>query len=322
MPQDIDPRLLRAFVMVAAESNFTRAAARLHTAQQALSRDVRRLETALGTRLFDRTTRKVALTAEGERLLPYAERVLAAQRELVDAASGTAEGLRRPLLVDVAADASTGNRVLSAARRTAPAEAEFFARYYSGLTRAAADIAAGSLDVSFGRVAGLPAPIRARLDHLPVRYEPLAVLLPEGHRLADRETVPLGELAGEMLYAGAGNSETGEWTDLAVQLFADRGIRIAPPIPPIQGEAEFTRVMRKLGWPVLASVQFMAVPGSVLRPITDPVPLSPVSMVWRPGLDHPGLAALRAAAGDLAAAHGWLERPPGSWLPREEAERG
>ncbi|CAM5666761.1 HTH-type transcriptional regulator PgrR [Streptomyces glaucescens] len=68
----IEPRLLRAFVTVAEELHFTRAAARLYVAQQALSRDVRRLERELGAELFVRTTRQVTLTGDGRRLLPYA----------------------------------------------------------------------------------------------------------------------------------------------------------------------------------------------------------------------------------------------------------
>ncbi len=98
MPREPDPRLLRAFTAVAAELHFTRAAARLFVAQQALSRDIRRLEGELGTELFVRTTRQVSLTPDGERLLPYAQAVLTAYDEL-DAAFA-ADG-PRPLLVDL-----------------------------------------------------------------------------------------------------------------------------------------------------------------------------------------------------------------------------
>ncbi|MBS7541813.1 LysR family transcriptional regulator [Ancylobacter oerskovii] len=60
---------LNAFLAVAEESSFTRAAARLGTSQSSLSHTVRRLETQLGVRLLMRTTRSVAPTAAGERLL-------------------------------------------------------------------------------------------------------------------------------------------------------------------------------------------------------------------------------------------------------------
>jgi DNA-binding transcriptional LysR family regulator len=60
---------LNAFVTVAEEQSFTRAAARLGTSQSALSYTVRRLETRLGVRLLTRTTRRVAPTEAGERLL-------------------------------------------------------------------------------------------------------------------------------------------------------------------------------------------------------------------------------------------------------------
>ncbi len=60
---------LNAFATVAEEESFTRAAARLGTSQSALSHTVRRLETRLGVRLLTRTTRRVAPTQAGERLL-------------------------------------------------------------------------------------------------------------------------------------------------------------------------------------------------------------------------------------------------------------
>ncbi|CAM5597476.1 hypothetical protein SCALM49S_04643 [Streptomyces californicus] len=57
---------------------------------------------------------------------------------------------------------------------------------------------------------------------------------------------------------------------------------------------------------MLAVVDFPAMPGTVLRPLVDPVPLSPLSLVWRKGLRHPGVDALREAADALA-------RPRGGW---------
>ncbi|MFI1187764.1 LysR family transcriptional regulator [Streptomyces californicus] len=313
-PFDTDPRLLRAFLAVAEELHFTRAAARLFVAQQALSRDIRRLERELGTELFVRTTRQVALTPDGTRLLPYARRVLDAHAELAGAFSSP---WARPLLVDLNSDGATAARVLARARELVP-ECELMARFESGLTWAASEILAGRLDASFGRAAGLAPTVRAGLSAHPVRYEPMALMLPLAHPLADRETVALAELSGETVYAGAGNERTREWTDLAALLFAEWDIVMAPPVPLAVGVAEFQRVMAKGGHPVLAVVGFPAMPGTVLRPLVDPVPLSPLSLVWRKGLRHPGVDALREAADRLADAEGWLERPPGAWLPERD----
>lgn len=313
-PAHVDPRLLRAFVTVAEDLHFTRAAARLYVAQQALSRDARRLERELGTELFVRTTRQVTLTADGERLLPYARRVLQAQDDLL-----AAFGQARPLLVDLNSPGLvTGRLVLERARRLAPGE-ELMARYESGLTHAAAELLAGRLDVSFGRYAGLAPALRAGLGHQPVRYEPMAVVLPEDHPLAGLPQVPLAALAGETVYAGAGNPRTVEWTDLAHRLFEGRGIEVAAPAPLAVGEEEFQRIMDKTRNPILAVVSFPAMASTVVRPLVDPVPLSPVSLVWRKGLAHPAFDALRRAAAQVAAEEGWLRGPAGGWIPAVDA---
>ncbi|MFF3496580.1 LysR family transcriptional regulator [Streptomyces sp. NPDC002795] len=317
-PSNVDPRLLRAFLAVADELHFTRAAARLYVAQQALSRDIRRLERELGVDLFGRTTRQVTLTTDGARLLPHARRVIAAQDELLTAFTGPA-ATDRPLLVDVNSPGLAHERVLARARELAP-DHELMARYESGLTGAAAELLAGRLDVSFGRFAGLDPAVRARLSQQPVRYEPMAIMLPEDHPLVALDAVPLGRLAGETVYAGAGNPRTPEWTDLARLLFEGRGIRVAPPAPLAVGKEEFRRIMDKYRNPVLTGVDFPAMPGSVLRPLVDPVPLSPVSLVWRKGRKHPGITALRAAAAALAEESGWLERPAEAWIPAADVQ--
>ncbi|MGC3003695.1 LysR family transcriptional regulator [Streptomyces sp. G35A] len=313
-PAHLDPRLLRAFVTVAEELHFTRAAMRLYVAQQALSRDVRRLERELGSELFVRTTRQVTLTADGERLLPYARRVLQAQDDLLAAA-----GQARPLLVDLNSPGlETPRRVLHRARELAPGH-ELMARYESGLTWAAGEVLAGRLDASFGRFAGLAPALRAGLGQQPVRYEPMALVLHGEHRLAPLAEVPLAALAGETVYAGAGNVRTPEWTELARSLFEGRGIALAPPAPLAVGQEELQRIMARTRHPILAVVGFPPPPTTVLRPLVDPVPLSPVSLVWRKGLVHPALVELRRAASLLAAEEGWLRRPPAGWIPASDS---
>lgn len=73
---NISIRQLQAFVEVAANGSFTRAAEGLHLTQSTLTAQIQQLEEQAGLKLFDRTTRRVLLTAEGERFLPVAERLL------------------------------------------------------------------------------------------------------------------------------------------------------------------------------------------------------------------------------------------------------
>jgi DNA-binding transcriptional LysR family regulator len=83
---DIDLDSLRCFDAVATTLRFRSAAARVHLSPAAFSDRIGRLERVLGARILQRTTRKVALTDAGERLLPVARRVLG----LIDHMPGTA----------------------------------------------------------------------------------------------------------------------------------------------------------------------------------------------------------------------------------------
>lgn len=79
---DFAPELLRALVAVAEAGGFTRAAERLHLTQSAVSHQIRRLEDQVGTPLFIRTTRKLALTEDGEEFLRHARQILQAHAAL------------------------------------------------------------------------------------------------------------------------------------------------------------------------------------------------------------------------------------------------
>jgi DNA-binding transcriptional LysR family regulator len=88
---NISLRQLRAFTAVARHGGFTEAARTMHVTQSALSLLVKELETDLGFRLFDRTTRKVSLSQAGEDFLPLAERILDDLRIAAQNASSIAQ---------------------------------------------------------------------------------------------------------------------------------------------------------------------------------------------------------------------------------------
>ncbi|CAO3419892.1 LysR family transcriptional regulator [Azospirillum doebereinerae] len=79
----LDPDLLKAFVAVAEQRSFTRAAAMLNRTQSAVSMQIKRLEERLGVELFHRTKANVDLSSAGEGLLGYARRILTLNDEAV-----------------------------------------------------------------------------------------------------------------------------------------------------------------------------------------------------------------------------------------------
>ena len=314
-------RSLRYFVAVAEELHFTRAAARLFVAQQALSRDIRQLEVRLGTRLFVRSTRRVTLTPQGERLLQRARELLV----LHDGIRADFESSARPVVVDLLSEGRrTGPRILEAARILAP-QVEFRGRYGGGVAGAIQRLVTGELDVILGRLDWLDQKPIDGIERQLVRLEAMAMLLPAGHPLAEGEAVPMDHLRGLEIDANPADRNASEWSDVVAQFLAFTGAHpTAPHVAAIGLEEQAHHLVRQ-GLPILTAVDHIEVPGGLVRPLVDPVPLYPWSLAWRHGSSGDGIKALRDAAEALGREEGWLAPLDGAtdtiWLPQPEAAR-
>ncbi|MEW2118999.1 LysR family transcriptional regulator [Streptomyces sp. NPDC005474] len=189
-------RQIRAFVVVADEASFTRAAARLNKVQSAVSASVRNLERQLGVELLERTTHHVHLTEAGRLFLPEARRTLAAAQE----AQHVLEELRGGLRGEVRLGLIQTPRHIAV--QPALLIAEFRARHpgvtvsvqAAGSVGHAEDLRKGRLDVAF---VILPPEATAGLDLHVLASEKIQLLCRADHPLAERDQVELVDLVDQ-----------------------------------------------------------------------------------------------------------------------------
>ncbi len=189
----LELRQIRAFLAVAEQLHFGRAAGQLHISQPALSQQIRLLERDVGTPLFIRTSRMVELTPPGQALAEAGPRVILeadrAQRRVEQAAEGSS-GL---LIVGSVNTALAGitPRIMRAVRARVPdLRLELYHMDTSAQMTALAD---RRLDIGVVREAAAT----RTLENERLVSEPLVVVLPEGHPLAAAETVAPRDLADE-----------------------------------------------------------------------------------------------------------------------------
>jgi DNA-binding transcriptional LysR family regulator len=186
-------RRLRYFLAVADELHFGRAAERLHMAQPPLSQQIRRLETELDVALFDRTTRKVSLTAAGAVLRDEARRlVLAAEsveRVMGEHRSGHGGVLRLGFVDSSAYEVMP--TILRAYRNRWPGVDHQLQSMSSDEQYDA--LLAGQIDLGINRALGG----RTEVHSVPFLQERLHVAVESGHRLATRRSTSLSQLDGE-----------------------------------------------------------------------------------------------------------------------------
>ncbi|GAA4681992.1 LysR family transcriptional regulator [Frondihabitans cladoniiphilus] len=192
----MDSRQLEVFAAVAGEKSFTRAASSLHLVQSAVSATVKGLERELGTRLFDRSTRAVRLTAAGSALLPHATEVALALRAARDAVDSVSGGLSGALAIGYMTNVTLFDipRLLGRFSALYPDVTMHLAPAATGTAGLAEALRSGTLDLAFlaASEAGLPG-----LRVFPLATSPLILAVPRHHEWAGREEVALAETVGQ-----------------------------------------------------------------------------------------------------------------------------
>lgn len=277
--QDLELRLVRYFTVVAAHQHFGRAAADLHVAQPALSRQIQRLEKHLGARLLDRTPQGARLTPAGQSFLPRAQALLQAahQAELAVREQAETERITIGYVEDLVITAAV--REL---RRRRP-DAEIATRYLS-----CRDVVALSDNRVDALIARAPLPFAADdVVTTPLYEEPRMLAVPRGHPLADRTSVTAEVLAGEEAAPCA--FETADWTSYRI---LGAGV---PPVESYEDKLELVASGRAIAVLPVGDRRSSLRPDLVTIPIED-APPSQVVLVSRKGDPNPMIGNLRLAA--------------------------
>ena len=209
---NVSIRQLRAAVAVADHGSFTRAAESLHQTQSACSGLVRDLEDELGLRLFDRTTRRVALTEAGREFTAAARHTLADLEEAVGGIQALAE--RRRGRVTVAAPPLLAATVL-------PGVIAKFGQEHPAIQVLLQDVATDEIvaRVRDGRAdlgVGTFDPAEEGVGLALLATDRLRLFCPPGHPLTQRQSVPWRALRGETLIGLTRASDVRRLTDRAL----------------------------------------------------------------------------------------------------------
>lgn len=209
---DLDSALLRAFVTVADELHFGRAADRLFISQQALSKRVARLEKLLGIRLFDRGRRGVALTAGGQQMLPQARTAV----DSVDAVVAVA-GVGKPTLTVDVLDEHLAMMPRVRAVNQSESDLGLSVVMRQDVRDVLTMLRGGAADIALGRPGSVGLPWPADIRGADVLLEPIRLLVPVGHPLDRPGGVTPAELTAHSLWFPTVGAPA-EWTDLLAEM--------------------------------------------------------------------------------------------------------
>jgi DNA-binding transcriptional LysR family regulator len=296
----VELRQLRYFVTLAEELHFGRAAEREHIVQSALSQQLQRLERELRVDLVERSTHHVSLTLAGSIFLPEARQILARVDRAADMARSAVRlcAVLRVGVLDASYDSMpqilrevqvrTPEMVIHQVEATVPTQYRL--------------LADGRLDLGIGRAVHAPRAVASEL----LRQDPLGVLVASQHRLAGLDCVPVAALADERLLL-PDDLQAPEYNQLVVEMCRSAGF--TPAVH--EGTVQSVRAAADLvaqGHCVccVPASCITALPGAFWRPLTEPAPRYPWSILWRATDDSDHVRAVVSCARAVSQRLGWL----------------
>ncbi|MFF3741295.1 LysR family transcriptional regulator [Streptomyces sp. NPDC002566] len=298
----IDVQRLRVLRAVAEHGSFNQAAAALRLTPSAVSQQVAALERSLGTQVVARTTRGVTLTAAGRIMVGTAESVAA---ELEHARQQVAALSTGRTQLTVATFTSGGRLLLPAAlTRLMAAHPRTVLHVREGEPEATLPLVRqGAVDLALAYHFDGPLPVgpgpRSSMEWTPLLEDPLHVVLPQGHRLADHDALDLADLAAEPWVLGC----------LKTEAYLRRFARHAGFEPDIRGTTTdyfFARslVGAGMGVSLIPSIALTPeIPGLTTVPIKSPGPIRHIGVATISGRDRPHVTTLLHALREQARRH-------------------
>lgn len=284
-PIEINTRKLGYFVAVAEELHFSKAAERVHLAQQALSRQIKELENLVGAKLLERTTRKVTLTPAGEAFLAGARTALAALDEAASAARRAARGLAGTLRLGYVPGAALELTPLILAEFAERHPAVVVEMQEFPVHDSSAGLASGAADVAFVRLPkGIP-----NIETEVLFVDPVVAMVPNSHHLVGRGSVSAKDLVSDPI-------TNGDTVDEAYRAFwcleaaRDESTKARlVPITSITEEAQVVAAGAAIAVTSVVVMHYMALPGVRFLAIND-WPGSAIALGWHRGERSPLVA--------------------------------
>lgn len=277
-------RHLRYFVAVAQALNFTRAAEKLHTSQPSLSSQIRDLEACVGVALLVRDKRKVVLTAAGECFLQDALAILEqAENAKIRARKVVQEDSHFSIGFVPSAEVNLLPKVLPLFRLKQP---ETHIELVSLITTEQEEkILRGELDVGLMRH-----PVYSpEIDYLELIHEPLVVVLPVNHPLAQEKTISARQLDG-VNFVSTDPAYSGALAKIVQAWFQQQ--KSHPNIVQVATNILVTMNLVGMGLGVTLIPGYMNNFNTgqvVFRPIADDAPTIALLMAWKKGALKPAL---------------------------------